>query len=90
MRFLLERARDSGADVVLPVDADDLPQPLCAVYATTARESIRAAVKNGEKKLTKTFHGLQVEHIGAKDYASFNEDGNLFANVNHIEDLRAN
>lgn len=90
LRFLLERARDSGADVVLPVDADDLPQPLCAVYATTAREAIRVAVKNGEKKLTKTFHRLRVEHIGAKDYASFNEDGNLFANVNYVEDLRAN
>ena len=89
MRFLLERAYDSGADVVLPVDADDLLQPLCAVYATTARESIRTAVKNGEKKLTKTFHGLRVEHIETKDYASFYEDGKLFTNVNYIEDLKA-
>jgi molybdopterin-guanine dinucleotide biosynthesis protein A len=89
MRFLLERARDSGADVVLPVDADGLPQPLCAVYATTARESIQIAVKNGERKLVKTFHGLQVERITAKDYASFNKYGNLFANVNYIEDLSA-
>ena len=89
LRFLLTRASGSDADVVLPVDGDGLPQPLCAVYRTTAREVVRAAVANGERKLTKTFEGLQVVSVSASDYSSFNKEGNLLVNVNYPEDLRS-
>ena len=51
LRFLLARATGSGADVILPVGDDGLPQPLCAVYAATAHEGIQAAVLRGERKV---------------------------------------
>ncbi len=87
LRFLLVRAAESGADVVLPLGEDGLPQPLCAVYAATARETIQAAVERDEHKVTRAFEGLRLEKIPAPEYANFNEAGNLLVNVNRPEDL---
>ena len=89
LRFLLARAAESGADVILPLGDDGLPQPLCAVYAATAREGIHAAVLRGERKLTRTFEDLRVERVPAPEYASFDERGDLLWNVNRAEDLRS-
>ena len=64
-----------------------MPQPLCAVYKITAAEVIRAAVDEGERKITKTFEGLKVEGILGSEYSGFDEEGNLLKNVNRPEDL---
>ena len=87
LRFLLARAEESNADVVLPIGEDDRPQPLCAVYCATARAAIQAAVERDEHKVTRAFEGLRVEKIPAPEYASFNRAGNLLANVNRPEDV---
>ena len=89
LRFLLTRAEESSADIVLPIGDDGLPQPLCAVYAATAREGIQAAVLRGERKLMRTFEDLRVERVPAPEYASFDETGDLLWNVNRAEDLRS-
>ena len=87
LRFLLARAAESGGDVVLPIGEDGVPQPLCAVYSATARETIQAAVERDEHKVTRALESLRVEKIPAPEYVSFNRAGNLLANVNRPEDL---
>ncbi len=87
LRFLLARAEESNADVVLPIGEDDRPQPLCAVYGSTARGALQAAVERDEHKVTKAFESLRVEKIPASEYARFDHAGNLLANVNRPEDV---
>lgn len=87
LRFLLARAAESDADVVLPLGEDNRPQPLCAVYRVTARETMQAAIERGEHKVTRAFEGLRLEKIPAPEFASFNRDGNLLANLNRPEDV---
>ena len=87
LRFLLDEASRRGADVVLPLDAAGLPQPLCAVYAAAARETIQTAVKKGERKLMRAVEGLRLEQVPARDHARFDRTSQSLANVNRPEDL---
>ena len=88
VRFLLEEARRSNADIVLPQDAEGRAEPLCAAYSLSCREAIRAAVERGVHKMTDAFTDLRVRHLLPGDYAEFDPDGRLFANVNTPEDWR--
>jgi molybdopterin-guanine dinucleotide biosynthesis protein A len=82
LTFLLDRARESDADIVLPVDAEGCAEPLCAAYALASREGIRRAVEQGTRKVTAAFGGLRVRQLPPAEYAEFDGDGQLFANVN--------
>ena len=88
LRFLLHEARRSGADVVLPLDAEGRAEPLCAVYALRCRETIRSAVERGVHKMTTAFGGLRLRELRPQEYARFDPDGSLFANVNTPEDWK--
>ena len=87
--FLLSQARESAADVLLPVDLDGMPQPLCAVYASRSRETIRREVERGAHKMTSAFQTLSVRTLQPEQYAKFNPDGKLFTNLNCPEDVDA-
>ena len=88
LRFLLEEARRSRADILLPLDASGRAEPLCAAYSLGCREAIRAAVGRGVHKMTDAFTGLRVHELLPKDYAAYDPDGCLFANVNTMEDWK--
>ncbi len=87
LRFLLHEARQSGADVVLPLDAEGRAEPLCAVYSLRCRETIRGAVERGVHKMTAAFGDLRVRELPPRAYAEFDPDGHLFANMNTPADL---
>jgi molybdopterin-guanine dinucleotide biosynthesis protein A len=86
LSFLLARARESQADVVLPVDAEDRPEPLCAAYALGSLEAIRRAVERGTRKVTAAFDGLRVQHLLPAEYFRLDPDGRLFTNLNSPAD----
>jgi molybdopterin-guanine dinucleotide biosynthesis protein A len=88
LRFLLEEARRSGADILLPLDASGRAEPLCAAYSLDCRAAIRAAVERGVHKMTDAFRDLRVRELLPKDYAQFDPEGRLFANVNTVEDWK--
>jgi molybdopterin-guanine dinucleotide biosynthesis protein A len=89
LRFLLERATEYTGDLVLPLNRDGMPEPLCAVYHRQAAVTIRKSIEAGALKITRAFVGLKVLEIRAEEYAAFDPEGRLFANVNTVEEARA-
>lgn len=85
--FLLEQAQGSTADALLPIDPNELPEPLCAVYSASARATIRRAVDTGIHKMTRGFEGLTIREIHPREYQQFNQDGKLFTNLNSPQDV---
>ncbi len=88
LNFLFEEAQAAGADVLLPVDANGNPEPLCAVYSLEARSTIRRRVEQGVHKITRAFQGLRVDELVPDRYARFDLDGRIFTNLNTLEDVR--
>jgi molybdopterin-guanine dinucleotide biosynthesis protein A len=88
LRFLLEQAHRSSVDILLPLDAVGRAEPLCAVYSLQCRETIRGAVGCGIHKMTDAFMDLRVRELRPRDYAEFDPDGCLFANLNTPEDWK--
>ncbi len=89
LTFLFDEARAAGADVLLPVDSEGNPEPLCAVYSLEARLTIRRHVEQGVHKITRAFEGLRVDELVADRYARFDPDGRMFTNLNTVEDFQA-
>lgn len=85
--FLIVRARESAADVLLPVGLDGMTEPLCAVYSLSARDKIRRAVDSGVHKMTRAFESLRIKRLLAKEYQKFNLDEKLFTNLNSPQDV---
>ena len=88
LEFLFQEAEGSKADVLLPLDAEGNPEPLCSVYSLRARSTIRHHVEQGVHKLTRAFQDLRVDELGPHRYARFNPDGRIFTNLNTQEDVR--
>lgn len=89
LRFLLGRAAEFAGELVLPLNRDGMPEPLCAVYHRRAAVPIRQSIEAGILKITRAFDGLNLLKIGAQEYARFDPEGRLFANVNTVEEARA-
>ena len=85
--FLLSEARESAADVLLPVDAGGRPEPLCAVYSLGAGNAIRQAVDSGVHKMTRAFESLRIKQLLPEQYQKFSPHGKLFTNLNLPQDL---
>ena len=85
--FLLSQARESAAEVLLPVDVDGMPQPLCAVYSLGVGNAIRRAVDSGVHKMTKAFESLRIMQLLPEQYQKFSPDGKLFTNLNLPQDF---
>lgn len=85
LRFLAECARESAADVVLPVSAEG-EEPLCACYRTTAGPVLREALEGGERKIRKAIESLRVERLDETRWKRFDSAGRLFLNMNTAAD----
>jgi len=57
---LLDAARESDADAVLPRGPSGWPEPLCAVYHRRTRAAIQARFDAGTRKITDALEGLRV------------------------------
>ena len=89
LSFLLSAASAAQADILLPLDRDGRPEPLCAVYARRCGPAIWDAVRAGVHKMTEAFHGLLVQNLLFAQYAAYDRGGRLFANLNTPRDLEA-
>lgn len=88
LRFLLSRAAEFPGELVLPLNRDGMPEPLCAVYHRRAAPPVRRSIEAGVLKITRAFEGLNVLEIAAGEYARFDPKGRLFANVNTVAEAR--
>jgi len=84
--FLAGQTADCAADVILPCDAAGRPEPLCAVYRSTALEPLRSKVEAGIHKVMHALDGLRIKRLAPSDWAVFDPLGTLFTNLNRPED----
>ncbi len=86
LEYLLQRARDSDAEAVVPMNLTPANQrgaePLCAMYHKGCEPSIRRALEQGVRKVTGGLAELRVEMIEPAKWKGFDSDGLLFKNVN--------
>jgi molybdopterin-guanine dinucleotide biosynthesis protein A len=82
LRHLLDTARESAADALIPHGPSGLPEPLCAVYRRSALDTIRANFAAGTRKVMAGLEGLAVVRLEVGEAAQFQ-------NLNTPEDWSA-
>lgn len=82
---LARTAAETGADVVIPVDARGY-QPLCAIYRRTSAAAIHGRLARGERHAAVPPPGVRVVEVGRDELAAIDPEGLLFVNVNTPED----
>ena len=86
LEYLLQRARDSAEEAVVPMNPTPEnkrgAEPLCAVYHKGCEPTLRRALERGVRKVTDGLVELRVEVIEPKEWKGFDSDGLLFKNVN--------
>lgn len=85
MQYLVERATQSAAQVVLPHSTNG-PEPLCAVWRTDARADIQEQFEKGLRKVTAAIAKLKSEVLDEADWKRFDSAGRLFWNMNTAAD----
>jgi molybdopterin-guanine dinucleotide biosynthesis protein A len=91
LRFLVERATKSAAQVLVPHSAHG-PEPLCACWRTDAVDTLQAAFEEGVRRVNRGISLLRAEVLDERDWKRFDSAGRLFWNMNtaadHAEALR--
>jgi molybdopterin-guanine dinucleotide biosynthesis protein A len=86
LEYLLQRARDSGEEAVVPMNLTPEnkrgAEPLCAMYHKGCEPTLRRALERGVRKVTDGLAELRVEVIEPKEWKGFDSEGLLFKNVN--------
>jgi molybdenum cofactor guanylyltransferase len=82
---LLAQAED--VDAAVPV-VGGRPEPLCAVYAASCLPAVRAALREGERRMTSFWPRVRVRQVPEEEIARFGAPADLFANVNTPNDYR--
>lgn len=85
LRFLAERASQSGAEAVVPKSAQGW-EPLCACWRVSAAEIVLPNFEAGTRKVTEALNALRVEVLDEKDWKRFDTGGRLFWNMNTVAD----
>lgn len=80
--------RRHEADAVIPAPGGR-PQPLCAVYATTAAPALATAIADGRLRVTDAVAPLRRCVLDDTALAAFDADGRLLLNVNTRDDEAA-
>ena len=84
--FLIARARESAADVVLAENIGGL-EPLCAMYHKRCEAPLRAALEQGSRKVTEVLATtVRLERIEPAEWQPFDASGCLLKNMNSPAD----
>jgi molybdopterin-guanine dinucleotide biosynthesis protein A len=86
LRYLLSRARESGAMVTLPRAAQHL-QPLCAIYQRTFAVVAEDSLRNGKNKIDSLFARVQTCVIEEEEVVRGGFSPAIFRNLNTPDDL---
>lgn len=81
LEFLIGRALDSPADVVIPLNERG-HEPLCAMYHRRSQASIEGALARGVRKVTNGLAELTLTTIAPSEWKAFDPRGTLFKNIN--------
>ncbi|MGH9555615.1 MAG: molybdenum cofactor guanylyltransferase [Terriglobales bacterium] len=86
LRYLVEQAWDSGADVTVPRAGGGF-HPVCAVYHRRFRDLAQAALERGENKIDALFSQVATRIIEESELAPFALGARMFENLNTPEDF---
>jgi molybdopterin-guanine dinucleotide biosynthesis protein A len=85
LRYLVEQAWASGADVTVPRAGAGF-HPVCAVYQRRFRDSAQAALERGENKVDALFSSVSTRILEESELAAFALGARMFENLNTRED----
>ncbi|HKS66193.1 MAG TPA: molybdenum cofactor guanylyltransferase [Candidatus Acidoferrales bacterium] len=85
LAFLIERARTSAGDVVLPMN-DAGAEPLCAMYHKNCEPAVWLALDRGVRKVIDGLAHVRVEYMERAEWKRFDSEGLLFKNMNSPDD----
>src|SRR5271163_4921603 len=90
LEYLLQRARDSAEEAVVPMNLTPEnkrgAEPLCAAYHKGCEPALRRALERGVRKVTDGLAELRVEVIEPTKWKGFDSEGLLFKNMNTPSD----
>jgi molybdopterin-guanine dinucleotide biosynthesis protein A len=81
LTYLVERARESAASVVVPRSTHGL-EPLCACWHTCGTSKLQYAFEDGVRKITDAMKHLETEVLDETHWKRFDSAGRLFWNMN--------
>jgi len=85
LRFLMDRAQHSEAQVIVPECSKRL-EPLCACWCAASLPVLQAAFDSGIRKVTAAMKHLPMEVLDESAWKRFDNHGRLFQNMNTPED----
>jgi molybdopterin-guanine dinucleotide biosynthesis protein A len=85
LRFLMDRAQHSEAQVIVPECSNRL-EPLCACWCAASLPAIQAAFDSGVRKVSAVMKQLPMEVLDESAWKRFDNLGRLFQNMNTPED----
>jgi molybdenum cofactor guanylyltransferase len=85
--WLLARAADSGAQVVMPRSSKGL-EPLAALYRRECAGPILRALESGTRKVTDALSQVQIEYVTEAEWSALDPDNTVLNNMNTLEDYR--
>jgi molybdenum cofactor guanylyltransferase len=86
LRFLVARAQNSAAEVVLPHSTHG-PEPLCACYRTDAVVALQTVFDGGVRKVTEALKHVRTEVLDEPVWKRFDSAERLFWNMNTPADF---
>lgn len=85
LKFLVQRAEASTADVVLARSTGGF-EPLCACWRPQAAGRLRQAFERGVRKMMEGVQQVKAEVLDDQHWKRFDSSGRLFWNMNTLED----
>ena len=86
LKYLLVRARESGAIVTVPRSGSGL-QPLCAIYRRPFLEAAEQSLRDGKNKIDSLFASVATCVIEGGEFATAGFPVGMFRNVNTPEEF---
>jgi molybdopterin-guanine dinucleotide biosynthesis protein A len=90
---LIERLatyRTDDADAVVPIQNDERPQPLCALYRReTVLPVVRERLSRRQLKMQDLLVQIRTRWVDPDDYSDLDHASDVFLNINTPEDLEA-
>lgn len=87
LRFLIARARGDAAAQAVAVQSDRGPEPLLALYRTTALPALTALVDGGERRVGRLLEVLSTVAIMPVEWRAVDSTGRSLVNFNRPSDL---
>ena len=85
--WLLDRAADSSAQIVMPRTARG-PEPLAATYRRECAAPIVAALQRGVRKVIGAMAEFQMEYLSEGDWSQLDPEGRVLRNMNAPSDYQ--